>query len=118
MSTTLSRRTTLIAAAAALASAPWASLANNPQKLPVMQVWKDPNCGCCKDWVEILRKAGFEIQTFDTGNTAMRTMGQRPMKMADYREYLRVLTALLRGETPAPPPVQRLADPCPHDWRG
>lgn len=34
-----------------------------------------------------------------TGNTAMRTMGQRPMKMAEYREYLRVLTALLRGET-------------------
>jgi alkanesulfonate monooxygenase SsuD/methylene tetrahydromethanopterin reductase-like flavin-dependent oxidoreductase (luciferase family) len=33
-----------------------------------------------------------------TGNTAMRTMGQRPMKMADYSEYLRVLAALLRGE--------------------
>lgn len=34
-----------------------------------------------------------------TGNTATRTMGQRPMKVADYREYLRVLSALLRGET-------------------
>src|SRR5512132_834696 len=33
-----------------------------------------------------------------TGNTAMRTMGQRPMKIADYDEYLRVLAALLRGE--------------------
>lgn len=33
-----------------------------------------------------------------TGNTAMRTMGQRPMKIADYGEYLRVLAALLRGE--------------------
>ena len=33
-----------------------------------------------------------------TGNTATRTMGQRPMKVADYREYLRVLSALLRGE--------------------
>jgi alkanesulfonate monooxygenase SsuD/methylene tetrahydromethanopterin reductase-like flavin-dependent oxidoreductase (luciferase family) len=33
-----------------------------------------------------------------TGNTAMRTMGQRPMTIADYAEYLRVLTALLRGE--------------------
>lgn len=33
-----------------------------------------------------------------TGNTAMRTMGQRPMKMAEYGEYLRVLAALLRGE--------------------
>ena len=33
-----------------------------------------------------------------TGNTAMRSMGQRPMKIADYGEYLRVLSALLRGE--------------------
>src|SRR5438034_8884637 len=33
-----------------------------------------------------------------TGNTAMRTMGQRPMRVADYGEYLRVLSALLRGE--------------------
>jgi alkanesulfonate monooxygenase SsuD/methylene tetrahydromethanopterin reductase-like flavin-dependent oxidoreductase (luciferase family) len=34
-----------------------------------------------------------------TGNTAMRTMGQRPMRVADYAEYLRVLSALLRGDT-------------------
>lgn len=34
-----------------------------------------------------------------TGNTAMRTMGQRPMRLAEYDEYLRVLAALLRGET-------------------
>ena len=34
-----------------------------------------------------------------TGNTAMRTMGQRPMRTAEYDEYLRVLAALLRGET-------------------
>ena len=33
-----------------------------------------------------------------TGNTAMRTMGQRPMRVAEYAEYLRVLSALLRGE--------------------
>jgi len=33
-----------------------------------------------------------------TGNTALRTMGQRPMKMAEFDAYLRVLAALLRGE--------------------
>ena len=33
-----------------------------------------------------------------TGNTAMRTMGQRPMPIAEYDAYLRVLSALLRGE--------------------
>ncbi len=34
-----------------------------------------------------------------TGNTAMRAMGQKPMRIKDYAEYLRVLSALLRGET-------------------
>ena len=33
-----------------------------------------------------------------TGNTAMRTMGQRPMRIREYAEYLRVLRALLAGE--------------------
>ena len=33
-----------------------------------------------------------------TGNTATRTMGQKPMRIRDYREYLRVLSALLKGE--------------------
>jgi 5,10-methylenetetrahydromethanopterin reductase len=33
-----------------------------------------------------------------TGNTAMRTLGQRPMRIAAFGDYLRVLAALLRGE--------------------
>jgi len=33
-----------------------------------------------------------------TGNTATRTMGQRPMKIAAFGEYLKVLSALLKGE--------------------
>ncbi|HTI54670.1 MAG TPA: LLM class flavin-dependent oxidoreductase, partial [Verrucomicrobiae bacterium] len=33
-----------------------------------------------------------------TGNTATRSMGQPPMRLAEYAEYLRVLRGLLRGE--------------------
>src|SRR5262249_9752030 len=33
-----------------------------------------------------------------TGHTAMRCMGMNPMKIRDFREYLRVVRALLRGE--------------------
>ena len=33
-----------------------------------------------------------------TGNTAMRTMGQKPMKIAAFGEYLRVMRGLLDGE--------------------
>jgi alkanesulfonate monooxygenase SsuD/methylene tetrahydromethanopterin reductase-like flavin-dependent oxidoreductase (luciferase family) len=33
-----------------------------------------------------------------TGNTAMRTMGQRPMRIAEFREHIRVVRALLDGQ--------------------
>ena len=33
-----------------------------------------------------------------TGNTAMRIMGHKPMRIAEFDEYLRVLQPLLRGE--------------------
>ncbi|MGH7916139.1 MAG: LLM class flavin-dependent oxidoreductase [Candidatus Binataceae bacterium] len=33
-----------------------------------------------------------------TGHTAMRVMGQDPMRLKDFREYLRVVRALLHGE--------------------
>lgn len=33
-----------------------------------------------------------------TGNTAMRTLGQRPMRVSDFREHIRVVRALLNGE--------------------
>ncbi len=33
-----------------------------------------------------------------TGHTAMRVMGQHPMPVAEFREYLRVVRALLHGE--------------------
>jgi alkanesulfonate monooxygenase SsuD/methylene tetrahydromethanopterin reductase-like flavin-dependent oxidoreductase (luciferase family) len=34
-----------------------------------------------------------------TGHTAMRVMGQHPMRIKEFREYLRVVRALLNGET-------------------
>ncbi len=34
-----------------------------------------------------------------TGNTALRTMGQLPMKIADYAEHIRVIRGLLAGDT-------------------
>ncbi len=33
-----------------------------------------------------------------TGNTAMRLMGQEPQKLGEFRDYLRVVRGLLRGE--------------------
>lgn len=39
---------------------------------PLVQVWKAPSCGCCKDWIAILQREGFGVQVFDEGNNAMR----------------------------------------------
>ena len=33
---------------------------------PLMQVVKDPNCGCCSAWIAILQQQGFETEVHDT----------------------------------------------------
>jgi len=35
-------------------------------------VWKDPNCGCCADWVKHLESHGFTVLTRDEGNQKIR----------------------------------------------
>ena len=64
-------RRQLLLAATTLALPAWA-LAQAKAPLPPLQVWKDPNCGCCKDWVAYLQADGFSVQVHDTGNTAVR----------------------------------------------
>ena len=36
------------------------------------EVWKDPNCGCCNDWIAHIEEAGFQVQAFNTGNNGIR----------------------------------------------
>jgi hypothetical protein len=31
-----------------------------------IEVWKDPNCGCCKNWIEHMQKHGFTVVIHDT----------------------------------------------------
>lgn len=38
----------------------------------LVEVWKDPTCGCCRDWIAHLEKNGFEARVHDTGNTDAR----------------------------------------------
>jgi hypothetical protein len=70
----MQRRSLLLAAPALLAitTLPLAAATPASGQLPVLQVWKDPNCGCCNDWIRYLQRDGFQVQTFDTGNTAVR----------------------------------------------
>ncbi|WP_058088266.1 DUF411 domain-containing protein [Aquabacterium parvum] len=39
---------------------------------PLVEVWKDPQCGCCKDWVAHMEKAGFDVRVHETGNADAR----------------------------------------------
>jgi len=34
---------------------------------PVMEVWKEASCGCCGDWIPLMRAAGFNVVAHDGG---------------------------------------------------
>lgn len=76
----MQRRSLISAAAAFTAAAAMPTWAQTPAALPVLQVWKDPNCGCCQDWVKILQADGFQVQVYDTGNAAVRKRLGMPEK--------------------------------------
>src|SRR4051812_21972255 len=46
-------------------------------KKPTITVYKDPSCGCCKNWIEHLIKHGYRVDAKDTPNMAeiKRTLG-------------------------------------------
>jgi len=66
---TLSRRRFAGVSVALAAATVWPARA---APVPPMEVWKSPSCGCCKDWIAILQREGFKVQTFDEGNNAAR----------------------------------------------
>ena len=39
-----------------------------------LEVWKDPSCGCCKDWVTHMEANGFLVKVHDSGNNAVRAL--------------------------------------------
>jgi len=59
------------AGAALAAWLPAVSVAAAPQPV-LVEVWKDPSCGCCGDWIKHLQAQGFAVKVNETGNTAMR----------------------------------------------
>jgi hypothetical protein len=68
----LTRRKMLMLAAASTASAATGASAAAKR---VIQVSKDPNCGCCSGWVEHLRSNGFTATVVDAAD--MQAVKQR-----------------------------------------
>jgi len=70
----LGRRAWLLGSAALLLS-PASMAKTEPASRPgtLIQIWKGPSCGCCKDWMAHLQANGFQTQAQDSGNSDART---------------------------------------------
>lgn len=66
---------------------------------PLVEVWKSPTCGCCKDWVNYLEAHGFEVRVYDQGNHAKRAELRLPLKYASCHTAL-VQGYVLEGNVP------------------
>lgn len=73
---------------------------------PLVEVWKSPTCGCCKDWIAHLQANGFKVQVFDSGNTAMRGQLGMPSQFGSCHTA-RVGGYVVEGHVPARD-IQRL----------
>lgn len=73
------KRRQLIGAAAAALMAPALAGAQGPTVL--VEVWKSPTCGCCKDWITHLQANGFRAQVHEVGNTAARARLKVPQEL-------------------------------------
>lgn len=96
MRTPFATRRSLLLAVGAL---PLAGLAQQPTKV-LVEVWKDPNCGCCQDWVKHLEDYGFAVKVHHGGNDEMRAKLGIPAKLASCHTAL-VGGYAIEGHVPA-----------------
>ncbi|AJE48309.1 DUF411 domain-containing protein [Celeribacter indicus] len=65
----LSRRK-VIASGLALAGL-WAAPGLRAEALPGLRVYKDPTCGCCGAWIEVMRDDGFPVELREVDTMAL-----------------------------------------------
>lgn len=53
------------AAPVAMSNAAPAPVAPSGATLASIKVYKDPNCGCCKSWIQHLEQSGFKVEVVD-----------------------------------------------------
>lgn len=103
------KRRTLLAGALLVGASPWVGAAGTAAI--GMDVWKDPNCGCCKDWIAHVEKHGFAVKVLDQGNTAARARLGMPQRYASCHTAL-VQRYVIEGHVPAAD-IQRLLREAP-----
>ena len=65
-----------------------------------LEVWKDPNCGCCKDWIALMAQSGFAVKVHDVGNNGVRAQLGLPQRLGSCHTAL-VGGYLIEGHVPA-----------------
>ena len=100
MEATISRRRLLLGALAlAVSAVPGLALA--AVKKTLVEVWKSPYCGCCKDWITHLENEGFAVKVNEVGDLdgARRQLGM-PERYASCHTA-KVGGYLIEGHVPA-----------------
>lgn len=110
---TAGRRNLLLAGLGVLA----APASVRAQSQTVVQVWRDPSCGCCHLWIPHLREAGFAVQDNVVRNVAAwRRMLGTPSDLLSCHAA-RVEGFALEGHVP-PLAIRRLLAERPAGVRG
>ena len=92
--------TALILVACSKSDEPASNAAANPAPAPAqatlatVKVYKDPNCGCCKEWVARMEQAGFKVETVD-----MPDLSAVKAKYGVSRDLEACHTAIVNGYT-------------------
>lgn len=101
--------TACVAGLAGLASAASSAVTDTTKPAHIV-VYKDPNCGCCRSWIEHLRKRGFDVAVHDTSDVsgAKRT-GRVPQQLASCHTAF-VNGYVVEGHVPAADIQKMLTD--------
>jgi hypothetical protein len=76
---------------------------------PLVEVWKSPSCGCCKNWIAHMKAHGFRVRVHEVGNTAARERLGIPMPMGSCHTA-RVGGYAIEGHVPARDVLRLLKD--------
>lgn len=98
-------RRRMLAGLGVLAAWPVAAQTN-----PMLEVWRDPNCGCCGGWVAHMRASGFTVR-----ETVLPALGPVRQMLGTPADLLschaaRVAGLVLEGHVPALAVRRALAD--------
>jgi hypothetical protein len=94
---------------AALATSAFGGAYANTKK-PSLEVWKSPECGCCKGWIAHMEKNGYSVaKVHDNGNTDARKALGIPLQFGSCHTA-RVGPYALEGHVPAREVARLLAE--------